>query len=204
MKIAKKTERKSLDTPQRARCNSYSILFNLCGSPGFYHPCQNQRNRVRLFISTLRIFHVVLYKIGKKMSPWKIKKSWKSSVFHFDTNPALTLCFACCRWVVLSLNCFVPIYTAVMLTVCYINRQPGRGYHYSDTNACGESAASKKQIQNGGIVTMLLILKYGNIEFRVNLLYAFNRAFGYRPDPIISPRVSDKGRIMVECWYWGR
>ena len=22
-----------------------------------------------------------------------------------------------------------------MLTVCYINRQPGRGYHYSDTNA---------------------------------------------------------------------
>ena len=30
-----------------------------------------------------------------------------------------------------------------MLTVCYINRQPGRGYPYSDTNACGESAASK-------------------------------------------------------------
>ena len=29
-----------------------------------------------------------------------------------------------------------------MLTVCYINRQAGRGYHYSDTNACGESAAS--------------------------------------------------------------
>ena len=33
-----------------------------------------------------------------------------------------------------------------MLTVCYINRQPGRGCHYSDTNACGESAASKKCI----------------------------------------------------------
>ena len=31
----------------------------------------------------------------------------------------------------------------VMLTVCYINRQPGRGHHYSDTNAVGESAASK-------------------------------------------------------------
>ena len=29
-----------------------------------------------------------------------------------------------------------------MLTVCYINRQPGRGYHYSETNACGESAVS--------------------------------------------------------------
>ena len=32
-----------------------------------------------------------------------------------------------------------------MLTVCYINRQPGGGYHYSETNACGESAASKKR-----------------------------------------------------------
>ena len=31
-----------------------------------------------------------------------------------------------------------------MLTVCYINRQPGRGYHYSQTNACGQSTASKK------------------------------------------------------------
>ena len=41
-------------------------------------------------------------------------------------------------------NCFVPIHTTIMLTVCYINRQPGRGYHYSETNACGESAASKK------------------------------------------------------------
>ena len=30
-----------------------------------------------------------------------------------------------------------------VLTVCYINRQPGRGYQYSETNACGESAASK-------------------------------------------------------------
>ena len=30
---------------------------------------------------------------------------------------------------------FVPIHTTVMLTVCYINRQPGRGYHYSETNA---------------------------------------------------------------------
>ena len=49
----KKTEWKSLDTRQRARCNSYSILFNLCGSPGFYHQCQNQRNGVRLFISPL-------------------------------------------------------------------------------------------------------------------------------------------------------
>ena len=25
-----------------------------------------------------------------------------------------------------------------------INRQPGRGYHYSNTNACGEGAACKK------------------------------------------------------------
>ena len=50
---SQKTEWKSLDTRQRARCNSYSILFNLCGSPGFYHRCQNQRNLVRLLISPL-------------------------------------------------------------------------------------------------------------------------------------------------------
>ena len=32
-----------------------------------------------------------------------------------------------------------------MLTACSINRQPGRRYHYSETNACGENAASKKK-----------------------------------------------------------
>ena len=36
------------------------------------------------------------------------------------------------------------LHMTVMLTVCYINRQPGRWYHYSETNACGESAASNK------------------------------------------------------------
>ena len=49
----KKTELKSLETRQRAMCNSYSILFNLCGSPGFYHRCQNQRNGGCLFIPPL-------------------------------------------------------------------------------------------------------------------------------------------------------
>ena len=148
----KKTEWKSLDTRQRARCNSYFILFNFCGSPGFYHLCQNQISQVRLFISTLLAekkvhFRVVLYKIGKKLSPWKMKSP--GILFsRFSTNPVLTLCFACWRWVVLSLNCFVPIHTTIMLTVCYINRQPDGGYHYSDTNACSESAASKKE-QNG-------------------------------------------------------
>ena len=44
-----KTEWKSLDTHQRARWDLYSILFNLCGSPRFYHRNQNQRKRVRLF-----------------------------------------------------------------------------------------------------------------------------------------------------------
>ena len=50
---------------------------------------------------------------------------------------------ACCRWVVSSVNCFC-LHTTVILTVCYINRQPGRGYHYSETNACGESASKNK------------------------------------------------------------
>ena len=49
----------------------------------------------------------------------------------------------------LSVSClvvelFIPIHTTVMLTVCHIKRQPGRGHHYSHTNACGESAATKK------------------------------------------------------------
>ena len=48
----------------------------------------------------------------------------------------------------LSVSCLIDdffcLQTTVMLTACYINRQPGRGYHYSETNACGESAASKK------------------------------------------------------------
>ena len=35
-------------------------------------------------------------------------------------------------------------HTTIMLTVCYINRHPARGYHYSETNACSESAASNK------------------------------------------------------------
>ena len=52
VKIAK-NECKSLYTRQRARRNLYSILFNLCGSPGFYHRCHNHRNQVRLYISTL-------------------------------------------------------------------------------------------------------------------------------------------------------
>ena len=41
---------------------------------------------------------------------------------------------------------FCCLHTTVMLLVCYINRQPGRGYHYSETNACGESAASKNTL----------------------------------------------------------
>ena len=50
----------------------------------------------------------------------------------------------------LSVSCLVGdcffLHTTVMLTVCYINRHPGRGYHYSESNACGESAASNKQV----------------------------------------------------------
>ena len=52
-------------------------------------------------------------------------------ICHIVGDMLLTVCFACCRWVVLSVNCFC-LHTTVMLTVCYINRQPGRGYHYSD------------------------------------------------------------------------
>ena len=54
----------------------------------------------------------------------------------------------------LSVSCLVGelycLHTTVMLTVCYINRQPGRGHHYSKTNACGESAASKNSLIREG------------------------------------------------------
>ena len=39
-----------------------------------------------------------------------------------------------------------------MLTVCYINRQPGRGYYYSETNTCGESAASNKGLMSSAML----------------------------------------------------
>ena len=78
--------------------------------------------------------------------PWPqhISTNWIwGLICHIIWNMLFTLCFACCWWVVLSVNCFC-LHTTVMLTVCYINRQPGRGYHYnSETNACGESVASK-------------------------------------------------------------
>ena len=75
--------------------------------------------------------------------PWPqhISTNWIwGLICHIIWDMLLTLCFACCRWVVLSVNWFC-LHTTVMLTVCYINRQPGRGYHYSEANACGESAA---------------------------------------------------------------
>ena len=50
------------------------------------------------------------------------------------------------------------LHTTVMLVVCYINRQPGRGYHYSESNACGESAASKKKLTLKAPTTYLLTL----------------------------------------------
>ena len=49
----------------------------------------------------------------------------------------------------LSVSCLVGnlfcsyTHTTIMLTVCSIDRQPGRGYHYSKTKACDESTASK-------------------------------------------------------------
>ena len=148
----KKSEWKSLDTRQRARFANCILFCSICAV-------------VPVFITGVRIKEIecafwfrrfwlknafsrcVIQNWEEIESLKNKKKSWTSPGIlfsHFCTNPVLTLYFACCRWVVLSLNCFVPINTTVMLTVCYINRQPGRGYHYSDTNACGESAASKK------------------------------------------------------------
>ena len=86
---------------------------------------------------------VAEYSERHSMSPTYIHKLNLGVNMSYNMRHALSTMFACCRWVVLSVNCFC-LHTTVMLTVCYINRQPGRGYHYSDTNACGVSAASKK------------------------------------------------------------
>ena len=96
----KKTEWKSLDTRQRARCNSYSILFNLCGSPGFYHRCQDQINRVRLFIPTFlakksafsRCFIQNWEEIESLKNEKVLEKSW-NSVFPFPNEPCLNTMF---------------------------------------------------------------------------------------------------------------
>ena len=69
-----------------------------------------------------------------------MKKSW-TSVFPFSYEPCLKL---------LSVNCLVVELFCSHNHDRYANSivikidKPGRGYHYSDRNACGESAASKK------------------------------------------------------------
>ena len=85
--VKKQYEWKSLDRRWRARCNSYSILFNLCGSPSFYHRNQNQRKQVRLFhfdVSGWKCAFFVLFytKLGSNWVLENWKKSW-NSVFPF-------------------------------------------------------------------------------------------------------------------------
>ena len=54
--------------------------------------------------------------------PQHIPTNWIwGLICHIIWDMLLTLCFAFCRWVFLSVNCFC-VHTTVMLTVCYINR----------------------------------------------------------------------------------
>ena len=84
------------------------ILFNLCGSLGFYHRCQNQRNRVRLFISTLlaekSAFSRCVIHNWEEIESLKIEKivekSWKSFPFRYE--PCLNTMFS-----LLSVSCLV-------------------------------------------------------------------------------------------------
>ena len=126
--------------------------------------------------------------------PWPqhISTNWIwGLICHIIWDMLLTLCFACCRWVVLSVNCFC-LHTTVVLTVCYINRQRGRGYHYSDTNACGESAASKNF---KGIFCMLSNVSSLQIFFSIlfiKIVFLDNISMSNRLDPD-QPRRSDLG-----------
>ena len=101
MKIARYTSKSEVQL--------VSILFNLCGSPGFYHLCQNQRNRVRLFILTLLAekvhFHVVFIQNWEEIESLKnekvLEKFW-TSVFPFPYEPCLNTMFC-----LLSVSCLV-------------------------------------------------------------------------------------------------
>ena len=145
---SQKTEWKPLDTRQRASCNSYSILFNLCSGPVFITSIRIKEIECafsyRRFWLKKWTFDRCVRQNWEEIESLKIKKSW-NSVFLFPYEPCLNTMFCLLLVSCLVVELFIPIHTTVMLTVCYINRQPGRGYHYFDTNACGESAERKKR-----------------------------------------------------------
>ena len=60
-----------------------------------------------------------------------------------------------------------------MLTVCYINRQPGRGYLYSDTNACGERDGGK--VKYNSYVSGQSCQVIARFSARFTLIYAYQR-----------------------------
>ena len=65
-----------------------------------------------------------------------------------------------------------------MLTVCYINRQPGRGYHYFETNACDESAQAIIRVH----ILLLIQTEQNNVRFT-------------------SPAIDTFHSIDVQQWY---
>ena len=98
----------------------------------------SHKSSVSLYIAETRINFLNIHRPKKQISndksPFpKIKRMSHLRVKGSFTHLALPL----------SMNYLVPLHTTVILTVCYINRHSPRGYHYSESNACGESAASK-------------------------------------------------------------
>ena len=63
---SQKTEWKWLDAHRRARCDLYSILFTLSGSPGFYHRIQNQRKQVGHWFSLILDLVMFLWRLRLK------------------------------------------------------------------------------------------------------------------------------------------
>ena len=75
------------------------------------------------------------------MSPTYIYKLNLGVNMSYNMRHALNTMFC-----LLSVSCLFGglfLHTIVMLTVCYINRRPGRAYLFCDTNVCGECAAAK-------------------------------------------------------------
>ena len=95
------------------------------------------------------------------MTPTYIHKLNLGVNMSYNMRHALNTMFCLLSVSCLVAELFCSIHTTAMLTVCYINRQPGRGYHFSETNACGESAASKNHtylINTGHIQIILIVL----------------------------------------------
>ena len=114
----------------------------------------------------------------------------------YNMRHALNTMFCLLSMSYLVSELFCCLHTTVMLTVCYIDRQPGREYHYSEINACGESAASKNaltlyfRLREKGDKTIIRTQLYIQLNTRAKEIQQFNRG-GPHQSHDIRPQTSN-------------